>query len=61
MECVVITGTSAADLQTNINAWLVAPEFEMTIKFVSLSEGTVGAAVLKAIIFYEKATHAIRS
>jgi len=59
MECVILTGTSAADLQTNINTWLSSQEFDVSIKFVSMSEGTIGAAVIKAIIFYEGATRLV--
>jgi len=53
MECIVITGTSASDLQTNVNTWLHNPDDTKTVRFVAMCEGTVGAAVLKAIIFYE--------
>lgn len=61
MECVVLTGSNAADLQTVINTWIGSAEFDMTIKHIAMSEGTVGASALKAVILYERANHSARS
>jgi|MudIll2142460700_1097286.scaffolds.fasta_scaffold11045_6 type IV secretory pathway TrbD component len=61
MECVVLTGSDAADLQIVITNWLSAAEFDMTIKHIAMSEGTIGAAALKAVILYERATHSVHS
>jgi hypothetical protein len=56
MTCAIITGASAAAAETAVNAWLTDKlnEFEsIDIKFVSMSEGSIGAALVKVIIFYD--------
>lgn len=61
MECIVITGASASALQTAINDWINSAEFDITIKNVAMSEGSVGVSALKALIFYERANRSARS
>lgn len=55
MNCVVLTGTSASNLETVINTWLAANDnsgTSVTINYVSVTEGSVGASLMKAVIFY---------
>jgi hypothetical protein len=61
MECVILTGASTSALQSTINAWLIAQAGTVTIKYVMMSEGTVGSTTIKVIIFYEIGVHAARS
>jgi len=61
MECVILTGASTAALQSTINAWLIAQAGTVAIKYVTMSEGTVGSTTIKVIIFYEIGVHAARS
>ena len=57
MKCAVLTGSSASNLESVINAWLAAncnSGSSITIKYVAASKGTVGASAIKAIIFYHE-------
>lgn len=56
MTCAIITGASAAAAETAVNAWLadkINAGESIDIKFVSMSEGAIGAALIKVIIFYD--------
>jgi len=61
MECIILTGATASVLQSTINAWLSEQDGEVTLKYVSMSEGTDGSTAMKVIIFYEIGVHAARS
>lgn len=61
MECIILSGATASVLQSTINTWLTDQDGAVTIKYVSMSEGTVGSTAMKVIIFYEIGVHAARS
>jgi len=62
MTCVILTGASAAAAETAVNDWLtdkINNKESVDIKFVAMSEGTVGAALVKVIIFYDCESEAV--
>ena len=62
MTCAIITGASAAAAETAVNNWLadkINEHESIDIKYVAMSEGTVGATLIKVIIFYDCESEAV--
>lgn len=55
MQCKIITSATSTGLETAINTWLdenMNSGSEITIEYVVMSEGSIGSAALKVVIFY---------
>ena len=55
MQCALVTGASAAAAETAVNDWLTAQNNSgegIDIKYVAMSEGTIGASLIKVIMSY---------
>jgi len=56
MQCAIITSNTTAGLETAVNAWLTEHMNrgeEVSIEYVTMSEGTIGSATIKVLIFYK--------
>lgn len=56
MQCKILTSTTSTGIETAINDWLDASINEgstLDIKYVTMSEGSIGTSTIKVIIFYD--------
>ena len=56
MQCAVITAATPDAVQTAVNEWLNAQNNSgegLEIKYVAMTEGTIGSSTIKVIIFYD--------
>lgn len=55
LTCKYLVSSTGATLETVINAWIATQSNagkDITIKYISLTEGTIGGSLIKAFIFY---------
>jgi len=52
LQCHIISASSTGALETEVNAWLAIQDDNITVSYITTTEGDISSSEIKIYIFY---------